>query len=359
MESSNTPNPVADTAENTASVSETSANETNSSSQNLTPEVPKADLSLSEKIESLSKAPADKFASPAVDPALPSFQPNWKYKAFGKEKEIDAFWQPLVKDADSEKKVKDLFTRADAFDDLKSRNENTQNQFQGLLTEYQALDRDVRKVIQFKNSGDLENFFNSVKISDDQIFDYARRKLEMANLPPEQRQAFALQAQERQRLYDLQEQNQYLEQNYQTQAVHARTTQLDMVMMTPEIQSAANAWDQKTGMEGSFRDLVIEEGQRHAYTTGEDLPPAVVANRVLSRFGKFLAESQAPGTASPAGNPGSMHSPQAPLPPGTTQVVTKPVIPSASGRGTSPVAKSPKSIDDLKRMAKEMARAGQ
>ena len=359
MESSNTPNPVADTATDTASSVETSAPETNSSSPS---DVPKAELSLSEKINELSKAPVDKTAPEEVpaEPAKPAFQPNLKYKAFGKEKEIDPFWHSLIKDQDSEKKVKDLFTRADAFDDLKSRHENTQQQFQGLLNEYQALDKDVRRVLQFKANGDLENFFNSVKISDDQIFEYTRKKLEMMNMPPEQRQAFELQAQERQRLYELSEQNQYLEQSYQSQAVQARTMQLDMVMMKPEIQSAASAWDQKTGEEGSFRDLVIEEGQRHHQLTGEDLPPEVVANQVLSKFKNFLVESQAQSAPqATAGGFAPAQTPQAPLPPGTTQVVTKPVIPTAAGRGTSPVGKSPKSIDDLKRMAKEMARAGQ
>lgn len=347
MESSNTPNPVADTEVVAASSTENSASQA--------PETSTADISLKEKIESLAKPEASTQSEPIVaavseQPPVNAFTPNWKYKAFGKEKEIDEFWRPLVKDPDSEKKVKDIFTKADAFEDLKSRYEFTQKDYQEVLTEHQALDRDVRKVMKFKADGDYENFFQALRIPDQDIFNYVQKRLDLMNLPPEQRQALEMQSKERQRLYELEEQNQYLEQTYQTQAVQARTMQLDSVLSRPDISSAASAWDSKTGQLGSFRDLVIEEGQKAFYTTGQDLPVEHVVNMVVQKFGKFLETPQ-------ASTPNfQTQQPQSAAP----QVVAapKPVIPNLNGRGTSPVKRSPKSLDELKSMAKEMSSQG-
>lgn len=347
MESSNTPNPVVDTEVVAASPAENSTPQA--------PEAPTVEMSLKDKIESLAKPeiPAQpEVVAPLETPPAPAnaFTPNWKYKAFGKEKEIDEFWRPLVKDQDSEKKVKDIFTKADAFEDLKSRYEFTQKDYQEVLTEHQALDRDVRKVMKFKADGDYENFFQTLRIPDQDIFNYVQKRLDLMNLPPEQRQALEMQSKERQRLYELEEQNQYLEQTYQTQAVQARTMQLDTVLSRPEISSAASAWDSKTGQLGSFRDLVIEEGQKAFYTTGQDLPVEHVVNMVVQKFGKFLGESQAPPQNFQTQQPQSA----------APQVVAtpKPVIPHINGRGTSPVKRSPKSLDELKSMAKEMSSQG-
>jgi len=93
------------------------------------------------KHSTTSPALANPVASgaPGTENPKPIFQPNWKYKAFGKEKEIDEMWRPLVKDPDSEQKVKDIFTKVDAFDELKNKHESTSKEFQGLLGEYQAL----------------------------------------------------------------------------------------------------------------------------------------------------------------------------------------------------------------------------
>src|SRR5574338_786965 len=53
-------------------------------------------------------------------PVPPAFTPNYKYRAALQEKEIEEFWRPLIKDAESEKRVKDALTRLDGFDLVKS-----------------------------------------------------------------------------------------------------------------------------------------------------------------------------------------------------------------------------------------------
>lgn len=271
----------------------------------------------------------------------PTYQPNFKFKAFGVEKELDEFWRPLIKDQDSEKKVKDLFTRAEAFDELKSRYEGTQNEFSQVYNEYVSLDKDVKRVASFLNRGDLDNFFRSVGLTEEKIYEWVENKIEMQNLPPDQKKALEMQAMERQRSYDLELEKNELVQQYQTQAVQARTMQLDMLLSRPEVSQAASAWDSKMGQLGAFRDLVVEEAQKAWFAEKVDLSAEQAVQRVLTRYGKLLEGGVAP---------------QAPMAPqgSAPQVQQKPVIPAVQGRGTSPVKRSPKSIDDLKAMAKEL-----
>ena len=56
-------------------------------------------------------------AEPIVE--TPTYQPNWKYKFAGKDLEVDEMFRSVVKDQETEKKVKDVLQRAMAFDDSK------------------------------------------------------------------------------------------------------------------------------------------------------------------------------------------------------------------------------------------------
>ncbi len=277
----------------------------------------------------------------------PAFQPNWKFKAFGKEHEIDEFWRGLIKDADSEKKVKDVFTKSHAFEDMKTRYEGTSKDFQELLSDHQALDKDVKKVMSFRNSRDFDNFFQALRISDQEIFEYVQKKINLLE-NPEQRKAAEMQAMERQKLYDTSQENERLHGQYQQQAVQARTMQLDMVLSRPDVSKVASLFDEKQGRLGAFRDIVIDEAANHYFQTGgdnggKDLSAEEATQRVLQKWGKFFDAPQAPLEGTPQ---------IAPQP----QVVAKPVIPVTPGKGSSPIKKAPKSLDDLRAMAKEANR---
>jgi hypothetical protein len=373
IETSNSQEPVVSTEPVAASAAETTQNEVTVETQapetELAPKEMLKEPSLKEKIlakKTDTPAPPDdtargedgKFKAketavvPAAgDAAAPKYEPNFKYKAFGKEKEVDEFWKPLIKDAESEKKVKEVFTRADAFDDMKGRYETASVEHQKVLTQYTALDRDVRRVTKFLNSGDLDNFFSSLRVSDDMLLQHLQRKAEIAKLSPMQQQAYQQGIQARAENLIQQETMEELQSNYTNQRVQARTMQLDMVMMRPEVQTAASGWDQKMGL-GAFRQLVIDEAVKHYYSTKQDLPAENAVALVLQKFGKLLEQPapQAPVVQTPA--TAAAPAQAAPQAPQTTVVQGKPVIPNVNGRGTSPVKQAPKSLADLRKMAK-------
>jgi hypothetical protein len=305
-------------------------------------------------VEGLRKASKDldsgagkeiKAAAPVVD-ATPKYTPNYKYKAALQEKEVDEFWRSLIKDAESEKKVKDLFTKVDGFDFVKQSRDKIEQQFQSLSQDYQAQSEIVQRVEGALQRGDLSSAFRQLGLKDEDVFKYTQQRLQMMEMPPEQRKAFEDAESLREQQMMMKEQMSQYQKLYQDQAVQARTMQLDFVLSRPEIASAAQSWDSLQGQPGAFRDLVIQEAQTAYYQTGRDLTAEQAAQVVMQKFGKVLASG------------GSQAAPQAPMAPSQTPQVTvpqaKPVIPNVSGKGASPIKKAPKNLDDLKRMAKEL-----
>lgn len=173
---------------------------------------------------------------------------------------------------------------------------------------------------------------------------------------PAQKQQYQQQVDQRAQMLTQQEQYENLQQSYSTQAVQARAMQLDMVLSRPDVSGVASAWDSKSGEIGSFRDLVIQEATSLSILHKQDISAEQAVNIVLQKFGKLVQQPapQAPVVAPQAPAPTPEAAPQAPAQP---VVVAKPVIPIMNGKGTSPVKQVPKSLDDLKRMGKEAARA--
>jgi hypothetical protein len=186
--------------------------------------------------------------------------------------------------------------------------------------------------------GDLDNFFSGVGLKEDQIYRWALQKLQLAEMPVEQRQAYA-ELSERRR-------NEMLlsEQFEQTQAqLHALKTQqvmfdLDQNLARAEVKAMAEAFEAKTGQPGAFRNEVIRTAQSVFRETGKDISPVEAINEVLKRYQPFLSTA---AQASAQGAPRVLGQSQAP------------VIPNVTGKSTSPAAKTVRSLDDLKRLAKE------
>lgn len=287
-------------------------------------------------------------ANPAAPSTVvpPAFQPNWKFKASNKEYEVDEWLRGVIKDPETEKKAKDILTRAYAFDDYKSRNEQMGQSYNQVLNDFTSLDKDVNRVMNFRNQKDYDNFFAALKIPKDDIYGWVKQQLELDAATPEQRRAYDTIMSERQRASEFQNENSQVQEMYQQAALQARQIQLDMALMKPDVSQKAAAWDEKVGKPGSFRDTVIREAKLVAMSTQQDLSAEEAVNMVLQNYGKFLE----------AGASAAVVEPPAPTP--VQNVVVKPVIPTIAGKGTSPVNKKPKSIDDLRAMGKDLQAQG-
>lgn len=288
-------------------------------------------------------------AQVAAESLANKFSPNFKYKAALQEKEIEEFWRPLIKDADSEKKVKDFLQKIDGFDFVKQSREKLDGQYKALEQDYTAQTQLVNRVTGAVQNKDYGSAFRQLGISDEDIFRYTQSRLQRLEMPPEQRKAFEDAESLREQQTQMQEQMSQYQKLYEEQVVQARTMQLDYVMSKPDVMGMAQNWDNLQGTPGAFRDLVIQEAQTAYFQKGLDLSAEQAVQLVMQKFGKVLStgggsaqEIASQAQSSPSQTP-QVRAPQA-----------KPVIPNINGKGASPIKKVPKSLDDLKRMAKDL-----
>lgn len=275
----------------------------------------------------------------------PAFTPNYKYKAALQEKEIEEFWRPLIKDADSEKRVKDFLSKIDGFDFVKNSREKAEKQLESISQDFQAQSQIIERVESAVQAGDLTSVFRQLGVDREAIFRWTQEQLQRMEMPPEQRKAYEDAENLRLQQSQMQEQMTQYQRMYEQQSVQARTMQLEFVLSRPEVAQAAHNWDSLQGQPGAFKDLVIQEAQAAYYQAGVDLSAEQAAQRVMQKFGKVMTMG------------GSQQATQMQAPPSQTpQVIppqARPVIPNINGKGAAPIKKAPRNLDDLKRMAKE------
>jgi len=305
------------------------------------------------EVTASQETPASAESSPAAAPEVstsveasaevPAFTPNLKFKAADKEHEFEPWAKEVIKDAETEKKIRELHEKAYGLDSIKQHRDSIKEQFGYLSSEHQNLQGMVNQVLDLRDKGDLKSFFESFKIDDDAILKYALKVAELRE-DPKALAAYEAQRHESQRAYALEQENSTYRSQLENLGIQQRTFELDLVMQKPDISAVAAAYDEKVGRPGAFKAEVVNRGAFHAMTSKKDLPAEQVAREVASMLGWNMQDQQA-GNES-----GVMSSPAAPASP----AAKKPVIPNISGRGTSPVQKVPKSLEDLKRMGREM-----
>jgi hypothetical protein len=301
-------------------------------------------------------------ADPTATPVVPTpYSPNYKFKAMGKDHEFEEWARGLVKDPETENKMRKLFEKAYGFDPMKEKYQKREADFGKKEEYYSTMDKVVGKVQHFMQNKDYDNLFgpSGLDLKFDDVVTWMNTKLEQMQLPPDQRAEFDRQAQIRQQNYLLAQENQYWQSQFGNQAVQARTMQLDSVLTRQDVSGLAQQWDQRVGKIGAFRETVIQEAinQWHASGQQQDLSAEQAVNLVMEKYGKLVGFGGQQAPQQPQG-----FSPQAQVQqPLTMQNAPQqqgqqqgPVIPHVAGRGTSPVKKAFKSLDDLKKHAQTL-----
>lgn len=271
-----------------------------------------------------------------TDAIPPLYQPNYKFKSMGKEHEIDEWLRPHIKDQETEKKVKELYEKAYGLDHFKTKHETSNKELEQIKPAYQSLYNEVSEVMTYKNSGDLDMFFEKVNLKPEKVYEWVLSKLERQNLPPEQRRVYDELDAKKRAEYQTSRQMSESEVRYQQIATQAREAEVNYVLARPEINEIVRNYDAKHG-ENSFKQFVAEYGVMHFNAYGEDPSAETAISAVLKRLGDAYKSQPAPMQA-PTANA------EKPLP----------VIPNVSGKNISPTRKSIKSIDDIKKIAAEM-----
>jgi hypothetical protein len=283
----------------------------------------------------------------ATAPLPPAFTPNFKFKVMGKELEMADWAKGIIKDAETEKKVRDVFEKAHGLDIVKERYEKRQQEFSQKENYYANMDKVVGNVQHFMQAGDYDNLFGKagLDVNFDQLVNWMNKKLEALQQGPQALAQIDEQAKIRQQNYLLSQENNTYQSQVYNQAVQARGMQLDTLLSRNDVSTFASTIDSKMGQIGYFRDLVVQEGiNAHYMSQGQkDLTVEEAINNVVQKYSKLIG-------GEPAMSNQQTPQVQAQQMPGQKP----PVIPVIGGKGTSPVKKSFKSLQELKEHARSL-----
>lgn len=301
-----------------------------------------ADTSVKEKIaENVEKAAAPEETAKEAAPVEPAYVPNYKIKSYDSEYEIPETFRGLMT-KENEKAFREVFEKAYGLDNMKPKYQKAQESLKATSAELTNLKKSIDYLGQFIDSRDFDNFFSRIGVRESDVMDWVRQKLELRQMSPEQQRVYqervALNQQNfaaRAEMDRLRAESETKIQAYQEEMDKIRMSQLDGELSKPDVAAIANAYDAKNGA-GAFRSEVIERAAYAYQTKGIDMS----AQQAVENMMKFFTL-----------NAGSV--PQVPVQTPVAQPSNKPTIPNVSGKSSSPVSKSVKSLDDLKKLRKE------
>ena len=270
------------------------------------------------------------------------FSPNYKYKAYGKEFEMDEWARPLL-NKDTQPHLTKLFEKAGGFEPLKERYQTLEQDFGTFRNAYTELDQVRNEILANIQKGDLGNVFKSIGINNDQIKNYVRKQLEYEGLPQEQRQAVDRQHQleHQQGLF----QRQLQEQQLVAQELMMQKHELEVMhtLSSPKYTNLIETYNQRAGNDQAFRSVVDKIGAYEFTVNGRHMPVNEAVEQAINLLGLNAVEvSNGPQAANP-------HAPANAI---ANKPQPKPII-VPSGSSAAPVKKAVSTWEDLKRAQRE------
>ena len=326
-----------------------------------TPSAPAESTSPSMELKTPTDAPKVGTGIP-VAPAVPSvavvppqYQPNTKFKAYGKEHEFEEWAKGLVKDKETEEKFRALHAKAYGLDGAKELHEKYKADVSPKIQEFEKVQRGIQQLSHFVKEKDFDNFFASLNIPEQAVFDWFERKVEEMRQPPHVQQQLQQARLAKKQSYELQRNQELMTQQQQQFVQETQTREIEMFSSLPDYAQIQGAYEQRMG-EGAFKKLITDRIQL-AQMQGQKLSVAEAMQMVGGTLKNFLGfNQQAPGAPPP--NSPMAAAPQAQAP-AQREPGKPPVLPNISGKGTSPIKAGFKDLDAMRKAAKAMEKGSQ
>ncbi len=286
----------------------------------------------------------------------PAFKPNYKFRVLDKEHEIDKRFHSIIKNAEDEKLVRELYEKAYGLDVVKpklaaEREENLRisKENTSIKASIDNLRGIVQKVVQTGNYLKMGDFFQRLNIPKELVLRYAAAEVELSELPPDQQNLMQSKIEAERRAEALEQQNQEGQSRFEQLRVEQKRVEFEMEMQKDDVKAAEAAFNARMGNQEAFRKAVADLGVLTWYQSDGkiDLTPTEAIQKVIALYGLKPASDMtgaAPTQAAPAANGQS-----------GKKVIqrTNQTIPNINGRSGSPLATKPRSIEDLKKLAAE------
>lgn len=276
----------------------------------------------------------------------PAYTPSYGYKVYGQDKQFPEWVQPLIINKDAEETFRDIFSKADAVDHFKEKNEGISQQYEQLSHEvsekYQPIVSELHNAAKAMQKGDMGRAFKILGIDEGAALKWAVDQANYRQMTPEEKYAYDAKINLARENEDLRSQNENLSVAQQNAAIEQRERELEYVLQRPEINSVMQQFDQSRGQIGAFRNEIKSYAAGMYRSSGQDVSAEEAVERLMSLMGHGRT---------PASQPGA---------PVTPQVVSRPshpVIPNFKGGQASPVKKKVTSIDELRKYAESFQEA--
>lgn len=273
--------------------------------------------------------------------AKPSYTPNFKFKVLDKELEFEDWAKGLVKDGDTEKKVREFHEKAYGLESVKADRATLKAQLGEAATKLTEYETGINNLHAAKAKKDYDSFFEAWDIPKEDIIKYALEVVKREEDPNAKAQwENSRRAIQEQSAFETEQQR--FHQSRVEFAVEKRLFELDYELSKPDNSVFIQAYEQGSGKPGSFKEFVQQIGASVFATSKRDIPASEAVQIAIGHLR--------------AANPmlGMKQEPTVETAQKVVSASNKPVIPNIRGSGGSPVRQAPKSIADLKARAKEL-----
>ena len=304
--------------------------------------------------QTIAEKIADKAAKSVSTPAQPStaatpaqiaeYKANFKFKAAGKEMEVPEFLRGVIKDADSEKYLHSVLSKAHGLEMVQSKLRETREAREQVQQAYQQVMQPIEYAREAYQRNDMDSVFDTLKIDPNKVLQWAYNKVQLSQMPADQRQVYEARTQAEKRAFELERQN----AQYQQQSVAQQSEQigqmLEIVLERPDYSAVAQAYDARKGTPGAFRNLVIQMGDQAYNQTGKVISPVEAAKAAVDLLGEKLSPPAQQATQLVQQQQQAVQQTPAPSVP---QKITLPN--PGSSKSASPAKSKIKTLDDIRK----------
>ena len=302
---------------------------------------------------SVSEETPEETTEEASEETPEEYSPNLKYTFMDQEYEFDEKIKGFIKTKEDEDFFRDMITAQKAHEKYKEFGgirevETKLGEYTDLSetkTKYETLNNEINQLQGMLSTGNIEGFRQYLGIDKEVLLDWAIKEAKAMQDPNEAAQ-LQQQYQQQQQTFDLQYQNELMQNNIRQQEVNRRNAELDQGL---EGHDVAKAYDDLVGTQGSFRQAVMDYGKTVWATEQRDVSVPEAIEAVASKF-RNLVKSETVGTQ----NQTQQNQSQAINDPEKTVVINRGgtnTIPNLRGGSTSPAKKKITSLAELKKFA--------
>lgn len=283
------------------------------------------------------------------------WKPDFKYKAYGEEKEMDEWVRAHVNKENYEQFTK-LFSRAGGFDIAKekleaerSRVQEFEERFGTINEEFGEIQVQRDRLVKSIETGNMREMYNILGVNEDAILSYAEELVAAKMGDQTQQQMFEQKYEQKTQQLESEFEKQKFESERQKFMQEQHEWEMQNTFSRPDVSPVIEEYNSRANDPNAFKNVVQQIGLNEYYTSGKNISVMEAVERAKQMLGL-------------TGQTPQKQQPENPQPEDNVQPIKKEkpkAIPNFGGSGsTTPVKKRPMRISDLENEYKQISAQG-